>query len=529
MDATAAHAATASADSKRSFIPIILTIVGLTLGTALLIARMERKQVMANWASRRCEIPIMFAGALYKPADDPRTAGEFSSDNFQYCIKQLQKSAIGSVLTAPMKLFSQQMDAANSVAESQTSDKLGIARLLKGVVGQIMTDFYGRIKLFGDQFSRILQRFRMAYERIGAAVNSIAFLGLSMMQGIFNAYNTIVLVVIIILSIIAGVFLIMFFVLFPFIPLLMSVVTVLAAAGFGAAAGSFASVFCFSGDTLIAMADGSAIAVADLQVGQTVAGGGIVEGMFTMDGSQTADLQSPQMYQLDDAVVSGDHLVYNEATAAYCAVRDHPSAVALSTFALQPSRVFCPLISNRSLRTPGGRVWFRDWEEIEPESESAWHSLIATMLGSSAVESPVSKSCGFTADFKICTLEAGWISVRDAIIGHNVLTNVGSTMTYTRILGTAVIDGEHTGAGIGGGTWIQQSDGKWGHCEESANATSESALLYNLITAKGTLIVEKGGLYYARDALEVGVDRIAETYAFTMAELRKTDSRPPNR
>lgn len=528
MDAGAATAATADAAGthKKSFIPIILTIVGLTIGTALLIARMERKQVMANWAARRCEIPILFAGALYKPVDDPRSAGEFSSDNFQFCIKQLQKSAIGAALTAPMKLFSQQVDAANSISQTQTSDKLGIARLLKGVVGQIMTDFYGRLKIFGDQFSRIIQRFRMAYERVSGAVTSIALLGLSMMQGIFNAYNTVILVVIIILSIIAGIFLIMFFVLFPFIPLLMSVVTVLTAAGFGAQVGPFASVFCFSPDTLIAMADGSATAVADLQLGSQVDGGGVVEGMFEMDAGQFADLPKPQMYQLGGAVVSGDHLVYNDAAEAYCAVRDHPSAV-LS--AVQPARVFCPLISNRSLRTPGSQVWFRDWEEIEPESESAWHTLIASMLGSAEPEPAISKSCGFVEDFKVCTLEAGWISVRDAVIGHSVLTNDGPNMIYTRILGKVIINGEHTGTGVGGGTWIAGSTGEWGHLEEVAGTMPQSAVLYNLITATGTLLVEKGGLYYTRDALEVGVDRIADTYDFTMAELRKTDSRPPNR
>jgi hypothetical protein len=526
MDVPAATAATAAdPPDKRSFIPIILTIVGLTIGAALLIVRMERKQVMANWAARRCEIPIMFAGALYKPADDPRTAGQFSSDNFQYCIKELQKSAIGAALTAPMKLFSSQVDAANSISESQTSDKLGIARLLKGVVVQIMEDFYGRLRIFGDQFSRIIQRFRMAYERVAGAVNSIALLGISMMQGIFNAYNTIILVVIVILSIIAGVFIVMFFILFPLVPLLMSVIGVLTGAGFGPVVGPLESVFCFSGDTLIAMADGSAVAVADLQLGQIVAGDGVVEGVFEMDGGSQMQPQ-PQMYQLGDAVVSGDHLVYNDAAGAYCSVRDHPSAIASAT---HPARVFCPIISNRSLRTPGGQYWFRDWEEIEPESESAWHSLIATMLGSSATESAISKSCGVTADFKICTLEAGWISIRDAIIGHSVLTNSDETMTYTRILGTASLTGEHTGAGIGGGTWISDPAGSWSHFEEPAGATVQPAVLYNLITATGTLLVEKGGLYFIRDALEVGVDRIADTYAFTMAELLKTDSHPPNR
>jgi hypothetical protein len=527
-----------------SFGPIIITIVGLTIGIGVLIARMERTAVMGNWAQRRCDPFIMFAGAFYKPDDDPRTAAAFSSDNFQFCLKEMQRSAMGKALAAPMSLFKSQVDAANTISQAQNSDKLGIANLLRGVVVQILGDFYGRMRMFGDQFARIIQRFGMAYERVAAAVNSIAFMGLSLMQGIFNAYNTIILIVIIILGIIAGMFIIFFFALAPFVPMLLTAVSVIAAAGF--AVGPLGDVFCFAGDTLVEMADGRWLTVADLQLGTVLAGGGIVEGMFVMDGSLKAKncfaLGEPSLTQMwlvadSGVIVSGDHLLYNRATREYCAVRDHPSASA-SASAVCCAQVFCPVISNRSLHcrgasaAPASADWFRDWEEIEEESESAWHSLIAGMLGSSAAE-PADRSAGLSGSCKVYCRGKGRVSIRDVVIGDYVLAadaDADADASYTRVIGTAVMgsgSSAATAAGLGPGTWIHDGSG-WAH---PLLAELSPATLYNLITESGTLCVQTaaGTRVVARDALEVGWDRIAETYEFTMSELRKTDSHPPNR
>jgi hypothetical protein len=516
MDATPAQAG-------RSFVPIIITIVGLTIGAGILIARMGRKAVMADWANRRCEIPIMFAGSLYKPESDPRTPGQFSSDNFSYCIKQLQKKSLGSVFAAPLRMFGKQMDAAKTVAESQNADKLGIANLLRGIVGQILTDFYKRVNIFGDQMSRVMQRFRMAYERMAGAVNTIALAGLSMMQAIFNAYNTVALVAIIILSIVAGVFLLFFFTLLPFVPMLVSAVAVLAGAGF--AVGGLADVFCFAPETQVDMADGSCRAVADLQLGDCVAGGGVVEGMYVMDGT-AADMRN-----LDGVTVSADHLVWNSAAAAYCTVADHP-AVQPFTGPAPPVHVYCPLISNRSLHAGGH--WFRDWEEIKPESEAAWHTLIDRMLNAdaSAAALPARLSAGFTAAVEVYT-PAGKRSIRDVQIGDEVL--IDCTKAFTKVRGVTVISGEFDEAiGLGPATWIYDSrEKRWTHPAATAASSLKEGRLYNLITDAGTFLVYSGhaakAFYSVRDAFEVGVDGIRATYDFTMNELRKTDSHPPNR
>lgn len=501
---------------SRSFIPIIVTIIGLTVGAGALIARMGRKAVMADWANRRCEVPIMFAGSFYKPDSDPRTPGKFSADNFSYCIKQMQKTAMGAAFAAPLALFDKQIAAAKTVAESQNADKLGIANLLKGVVGQILGDFYKRLRIFADQLSRIMQRFRMSYDRLAGAVNSIALAGLSMMQGIFNAYNTVILVVIIILSIIAGVFILFFFTLFPFIPMLMSAVAVLAGAGY--AVGGLADVFCFAPDTQVEMADGGQRPIAELQLGDELAGGGFVQGMYVMDGSWA------DMYSLNGVIVSGDHLVWNDEAAAYCAVAAHPDARRPAAgAAASPERVYCPLISNRSILAGGH--WFRDWEEIEESSEGRWHSLIAGMLGSYAGQ-PESLAAGFTENILVFSRKLmRWVPINFIEIGDAVMVNTKGD--FTPVLGKTVIEGDYyTNCEMGPATWVDSADG-WKH---PAVNNLEEGHLYNLITKLGTFIVFTGKeIYTVRDAFEVGIERIHETYEFTARELKKTESRPPNR
>jgi hypothetical protein len=265
------------------------------------------------------------------------------------------------------------------------------------------------------------------------------------------------------------------------------------------------------------------------------------------------------MFQLGGVIVSGDHLVYNEGTGAYCPVREHPAAAlahrAQSDASLSApaaaacSRVYCPSVSNRSLLCRGSGadagaeagIWFRDWEEIEEQSEAGWHSLIAGML-QSATPAPNSRSTGFNCSYKVYIKNKGFVAINEADIGDEVLTYKDGTQEkcYTRVIGSVRQLGDMLeGVGMGAASWIYAggsgSGSSWTHpCGSSSwthpcGSSSRPTVLYNLITESGTLIIRRAHEYFVRDALEVGVGRITETYEFTMSELRKTESRPPNR
>jgi hypothetical protein len=154
--------------------------------------------------------------------------------------------------------------------------------------------------------------------------------------------------------------------------------------------------------------------------------------------------------------------------------------------------------------------------------------MVANMLGSTATFPTVNPYGGFTSTCNVCTLEKGWTSITAVSIGDNVLSyDADNNMTYTRILGTLLQNGVVGNSGIGNDSWIYSAEqNMWIHPAEEQGT---QALLYNIVTASGTFLVEKNGLLNVRDALEVGVSRISETYSFVLAELVKTDSHPPNR
>ena len=81
--------------------PFMLIAFGLIFALGLTIASLERTGVMNNWDKRRCELPVAMTARFFKPDSDPRTKGEYSNDNFDFCMKQYI-SKFMALLMAPI-------------------------------------------------------------------------------------------------------------------------------------------------------------------------------------------------------------------------------------------------------------------------------------------------------------------------------------------------------------------------------------------------------------------------------------------
>ena len=81
--------------------PLAATTILLTAGLVWILSQGSIEAVKADWKNRRCELPVMFMGKLYKPSDDPRTADDFASENFDFCMRQTAKS-IFKLFLAPV-------------------------------------------------------------------------------------------------------------------------------------------------------------------------------------------------------------------------------------------------------------------------------------------------------------------------------------------------------------------------------------------------------------------------------------------
>jgi hypothetical protein len=49
-------------------IPLFITTVGLTAGLAFMLVSGDIQNIKENWDTRRCELPIMIMGSLFKPS-----------------------------------------------------------------------------------------------------------------------------------------------------------------------------------------------------------------------------------------------------------------------------------------------------------------------------------------------------------------------------------------------------------------------------------------------------------------------------
>ena len=78
--------------------PFLLLTCILLVALGALIVRLDRVNVMDQWNTRRCEIPVMFTASFFKPDEDPRSTSEFSSANFEFCMK----SSIDSFMSRMM-------------------------------------------------------------------------------------------------------------------------------------------------------------------------------------------------------------------------------------------------------------------------------------------------------------------------------------------------------------------------------------------------------------------------------------------
>ncbi len=507
----------------RSIAPLVATIFLFTFGIGYMMSKFERKHIMDNWEERRCEIPVIFSGWLYKPAEDPRTPGQFAQENMAFCMKSIQESVMTKALEPAREIMKEQTQAAETLASSQLSSKATMMRTLNDVVGKVMVDFFTRLRIAGDQIKVLTNRMKMAFTRVQAMVVSSVLAGISMVQAIMNFYNTVVLVVIIILAIIAAIFIILFLFLWPFAPLLISVTSLLVAAGFGASAGGFAAVFCFSPETPVRLASGDTKPMSEVQVGDVLWGDGVVEGMYEMNGL------AADMYVLGYAVVSGDHLVWNEAEAEWVYVKDHPRAIKVSR---RCERVYCPSVSNRCIRV--GDTWFRDWEEIPEESEDAWEAMVWKMLHTREAPSDMKHSGeanGSSAGSVVFVKGQGAIPIENVEIGDEILTRSFETTRVLGIVRTRTPERVSRGRRwMAGGCWIFEPKSKTWHHPANQEHTGATVVVYSLITANGEYYVSTDdGNRLIRDAFEVGLDGMEKTYEFTLTQLRNTDSQPPIR
>lgn len=511
---------------ESSFIPLIILTITLVIGGAALMSRLEISQIKADWGNRRCEPSVLFSSFLYKPDGYPNSAATFAADNFSFCSDTIIENILNKIIAMFITIIGKQSSTTNVISSVQNTVQSMISNVSSTFV-ELMDPFYKSYSAGVAQVARISQAIRRSLQRINAIIVAQIYSGISILYALLNSIDFVVKVVLIILGILLAIVILLFLFFFPVIPIILSVISALVIAGLGAMVGGMASTFCLAENTPVIMHNNTIKEIKELQLGDTLAGGGVVEGLYSFNGSST------EMYDISGIHVSADHLIWYDNS--WITVNMYPFAKIISK---KYCRIYCPVISNRCIPVMSSCntvTWFRDWEELSPNDStgySLYHSACNNILNH---YNPISKyipvnnpviASNITV-LKYCDNNRSILCpISEISIGDFVYSD--TIKDYVHVLGVyrTNISCSNTNW-ISDGIWIKQHN-NWIHptkniCNFEINDKiyNEENIGYNIIVEGGEFTIYNSGKHYnIRDALEIG-EKINLTYNLVTSRIQK--------
>lgn len=326
-----------------------------------------REAVANDWQNQRCNPKyIPFAGFITHP--DGTTPFEYTEENFQYCIQNVQKDATGQALQPLNFLVSGVTSMLNMVAEAiqKIREFLNILRnnikkFAEDVLHKIlnvMIPLQSLIISLSDMLGKTqgilaggLYVFIASYDTLKSLLGSIVEL-------------TVVILMVMVI-IIVGLWSLPFSwpaaaassAIYVVFALLLSVIVIFLTEVMGIKSSSVPKLRCFDKDTLLKMEDGAYKKIIDITVGERLANNTLITAKMKVDSAGL------RMFVLDDSVtVSESHIVLYQGR--WIPVRDHPFAKEL----LKYSEPFLYCLNTGSKEIVIDDIVFTDWDEIYESS-----------------------------------------------------------------------------------------------------------------------------------------------------------------
>jgi hypothetical protein len=498
-------------------IPLFVTTIGLTAGLAFMLVSGDIQKIKENWETRRCELPIMIMGSLFKPNSFEGSPSDFSTENMNFCTRQLAKSVLVMLLAPVTAILGNQSDVLGVLGNSLNMMRTLLANAT-GSFGKLIEPFYRRFLLIGGNFRVVFQQFLSAMNRVFAIAVSQLFMGISAVVGMQNVVSFVIKVVMIVMGVIIAIFILLFFVLAPFLPMILTVIGILASVG---VAVSGTEVFCFAPDTEVLLANGHTKPISQVEVGDKLPHRGTIEGILLT----TRDPNIP-MFSYKGVLVSGSHLVWENGK--WIAVNSSEKAHEIH---YEGERLYSLRTTSREIfiRSPSSYevVLFKDWEEIpkgDTNLDADWDIVVQQLLGNTVIqETPSTTDPLFSPD---CFVVKNSRLVPISTIQIGDIIGMNTKGENTRVIG--VYRGDvfmdpiflrekwHTD-----GVWWKR-DGNWLHTPSRESSKKITMQGVHLITESGVFWVHAGthsGI--VRDFTEVGSDKIVEATEMILSCLNE--------
>jgi hypothetical protein len=508
----------------------ILFLIGYTLST------LEKNTIISNWGARRCGLPVMVAGRFFKPDTDPRTPSEFSSDNFDFCMKSYVDKFIAFFMAPINALFGKQVGiAGNAMGMMGTIRK--IAQTMYNAFSSYLDTFYRKYVASIFQFKRIIDHLRMAVQRIGAIAMSMIFTGITLFRGLINTIQFIIKVILIVCAIMLVIIIILFFVLFPVIPIILAALTAVVYTTLGLSTivgGSVAdtvnnmkSGFCFSEGTLVLVKTNKGVIhvpVEKIKLGDELVHGEKITAVIVMEG------QDETLYDIGGVYLSGSHLI--KSNKGWHMVEKDERAI--PTNKVSPTLycfnttsncipIYCPRTAEILL--------CRDWEEIANDDEKGqyiWNYMILSMLNKNSNytswKDAIHPSCNVALVTKetLVKVTTGFVPISTLKLSDTVVDHNGLPQTIKGVV-TGILEDVLPIKGSYHVEMYEEKDGVW--IKGASTIPHGSSIMegMTLITETGEFIIwdeDEKKEKRVRDFTEIGYDSIHKTYSFIEARLR---------
>jgi len=502
---------------------IVLTMI-LTAGFAMMVASADIEEIKANWAKRRCEIPVVIAGNLFKPTNDPKTPMEFSKDNFQFCVKNLANEVIKAAFAPLVGVAGQQMNA--------TSSMTGPLNSIRGMITQGMKTFSSIFETQYKQFTAVsvlvtktVHHIRFAMGRVGAIVTAIVYFGLSASMLIQNTMKLIMNIILIFIGILAAMILLIWFGIIPFIGIIITMIALLASAdsqtgGWISGGSADAGPFCVDPKADVVMADGSLKPLNKIRTGDNIASKDGKENMVT--GILRVDSSKQLIVSIGGVKMSETHPVFYKRK--WIRAQEHPEAKLMNTFLKE---LICLNTTGHSTTIRGSLdIIVGDWDEAsEEDDQKKWVKWASKILNKSEVTQTIPTTVPLCSDsVKVFPkLKGSWTSIDTIRIGDEIWDE----KHYTRVIG--IYTGAFNTKIIPSPEWV--SDGVWAKISQLWELNKDGVHSDDSgKTISGRFLVTESESFYisvnnkhlkVRDFTEVGASRLNECYSWFDDEINK--------
>lgn len=521
--------------------------IGLSLGLGVVMAGAYRVDVARNWSERRCDPGVVALAGFFKPSTDPRTARQFSEDNWSFCQKEYVEEGIRAAAAVPSELA----DAEGAV--------VGAVRDIAAVIADVFfnlwqfcheaySTFMDRMKVTAKLAHNFMIQLHSIVGRLQAAALSIIFGLIGVITAYISATQLVLIVAIVIIGILIALQIILFFILLPISGLIITAtaivsVTVVAIAT-AIAAAMVAELFtpgaCFAAGTRVMCGRGRGpVPIESIRIGDVLLDGGVVTAVHRFRVSE-------QLYSLDGVHVTGDHLIrVPECGSVLVRIREYRESKLLDTVP-RLHDLWCLTTSSRRIPVQGttSAHIFADWEEIpdmDTQAQRAWHDRVWRELNPGLAvprhgSTELTAEAGVSPDCQIPT--CSWWGVKqlrramDVRLGDYLYTRDGNrtlVVGIVEIAGDQVTDAvELWGAGsaqiVSIGSWVRERDGAvWRHPTKETVRELHPVRWRHFYTAAGEFQIGNGE-WCMRDASDVGLSQLDQLVDDIVLESQEESS-----